>query len=200
MTDTKRLPDVEALAMNGAIARRIASLRKARQLSFDELAARSSVSKGMLVQIEQGRANPSIATLCRVAAALRVSVADLVASGGDSAHPIELVAPQDTRTLWTGEQGGSASLIVGARGPDMLELWHWVLYPGERFEARAHGAGTVELIHVRSGSLVLELDGTVYVVASGHSAIANTDRPHAYACRGRRRTEFTMVVSEHASD
>ena len=200
MTESKSLPDVDAVAMNGAIARRIASLRKAKQLSFDELAARSSVSKGMLVQIEQGRANPSIATLCRVAAALRVSVADLVASAEDADRPIELVAPQDSRILWTGAHGGSAALIVGARGPDMLELWHWVLYPGERFEARAHGAGTVELVHVRSGTLALELDGIVHVVVTGHSAIASTDRPHSYACQGKRRTEFTMVVSEHASD
>ena len=196
----KSVPETEAEVMNGAIARHIGLLRKAKQLSFDELAARSSVSKGMLVQIEQGRANPSIATLCRVAAALRVSVADLIGAGTDAAKPVELVAAHEARILWTGAKGGSASLLVGARGPDMLELWQWVLFPGERFEARPHGAGTTELIHVRVGTLALSVEDTTHRVSAGHCAVANTDRVHAYECGGRGRTEFTMVVSERAPD
>src|ERR1700730_12202858 len=56
---------------------RVRELRRARRLSLDQLSARASVSKGMLVQIENGQANPSIAILCKVAAALGASVADL---------------------------------------------------------------------------------------------------------------------------
>jgi POT family proton-dependent oligopeptide transporter len=60
MTSAKPIPTETGDAMNEAIARRVASLRKGGQLTFDALAARSDISKGMLVQIEQGRANPSI--------------------------------------------------------------------------------------------------------------------------------------------
>jgi hypothetical protein len=35
-----------------------------------------------------------------------------------------------------------------------------------------------------------------YIVEAGGSAVAYTDRPHAYACAGRRATKFTMVVAE----
>lgn len=196
MTEPRHQPDLAAEAINSAIARRIAALRRAKLLSFDDLAARSAVSKGTLVQIEQGRANPSIATLCRVATALRVSVADLLADASEVSCPVEVLDAQAARTLWTGPHGGSATLVVGARGPDMLELWRWVLHPGERFEARAHGAGAVELIHVRVGVLTLTVDDTAHLVSAGHSAVASTDRAHAYQCGGRGRTEFIMVVSE----
>ena len=64
--------------VNGLIARRAAHLRKEQNLSFDALAARSNISKGMLIAIEQGRANPSIGTLCKLAAALRLSLAELL--------------------------------------------------------------------------------------------------------------------------
>lgn len=60
-------------------------------------------------------------------------------------------------------------------------------------------AGTLELVHVALGSLALEVDGVVHIVVAGASAFAHTDRPHAYACSGRKRTHFTMVVSEPAS-
>jgi transcriptional regulator with XRE-family HTH domain len=182
--------------LNGAIARRAALLRKGRQQSFDELALRSGVSKGMLVQIEQARANPSIATLCRLAAGLGVSVADLVAGSEESASPVQLVAAGQSRRLWKGPRGGSATLLVGSEGPDMLELWSWALHPGERFEARAHSAGTLELIQVQQGVLALEVGSVVTRVPAGACARAHTDRPHAYACAGRAKVLFAMAVYE----
>lgn len=191
-----RTTDDPADLLNGVIARRIALLRKGRQQSFDELAARSGVSKGMLVQIEQGRANPSIATLCRLAAGLGVSVADLVSANDEPRSPVRIVAADAARILWTGPKGGSAALLVGSDGPDMLELWNWTLQPGERYEARPHSAGTLELVHVQQGAIALEVDGVAHVVAAGASAFARTDRPHAYACSGRRRAQFSMVVLE----
>jgi len=184
--------------LNDAIARRAALLRKGRQQSFDELAMRSGVSKGMLVQIEQSRANPSIATLCRLAAGLGVSVADLVAGGEESASPVQLIAAGQSRRLWKGPRGGSATLLVGSEGPDMLELWSWALHPGERYEARAHCAGTLELIQVQQGVLALEVGSVVTRLSAGACARAHTDRPHAYACAGRAKVLFAMAVYEPA--
>jgi transcriptional regulator with XRE-family HTH domain len=185
--------------MNEAIARRVAALRKGGQLTFDELAARSDISKGMLVQIEQGRANPSISTLCKLAAALRVSVADLV-DGSDHPHrSVRIVAPGSAPVLWQGPKGGSATLLVGSEGPDMLELWDWSLVPGEKFEARPHPAGTQELLSVIEGTLALEVDGQTHLVSAGSSASARTDCAHVYACHGKKRLRFSMVVYENAA-
>lgn len=189
-------PQTAAHMLNLAIAGRILALRKARRFSLDQLAARSDVSKGMLVQIEQGRANPSIAILCRVAAGLGVSVVELVQTEAEPMSPVRIAQPELARRLWTGPHGGDASLVVGSNGPDMLELWNWTLHPGERFEAQPHPAGTQELIQVAEGSLSLEVDGVSYLVSQGASAHALTDRPHAYACAGTTPTRFTMVVHE----
>lgn len=184
--------------INEAIARRVGALRKGSQLTFDELAARSDISKGMLVQIEQGRANPSISTLCKLAAALRVSVADLVSAGEDANRAVRIVAPGTSPVLWQGPKGGAATLLVGSEGPDMLELWDWRLLPGERFEARPHPAGTQELLHVVEGTLALEVDGRTHLLGPGTAAFARTDCAHAYACHGKKSTRFSMVVYENA--
>jgi transcriptional regulator with XRE-family HTH domain len=176
------------------VSARIRARREQRHLSLDRLAELSQVSKGLLVHIENGRANPSIATLCKVAAALGASVADLVqVSGRQAAEVLPAGAP---RLLWRGPKGGSATLLVGASGPDMLELWSWTLRPGERYDAPAHAEGTQELIHVEQGSLALAFGDVRYVVAAGGSAVAHTDRPHAYAAEGKRPVRFTMVVAE----
>jgi transcriptional regulator with XRE-family HTH domain len=176
------------------VSTRIRDRRKERRLSLDRLAALAAVSKGMLVQIESGQANPSIAMLCKVAAALGVSVADLVQASGQ--HPAEVLPAGAPRLLWRGPKGGSATLLVGSAGPDMLELWSWELRPGERYEAQAHPQGTEELIHVVRGRLALAFGDVSYLIDSGGSAVAHTDRPHAYACEGKKPVQFTMVVAE----
>lgn len=178
------------------VAERIGSLRREKKLSFDALSQLAGVSKGTLVQIEQQRANPSISTLCRLAAALEVSVADLVAPPGIGAQAVTLVNRAQARRLWTGPEGGAAVLLAGTTGPDMLEIWDWVLMPDERFEAAAHGRGTRELLHVTEGSLVLEVDGATHLIAAGMSAITLTDRPHAYANSANEPVRFSMTVHE----
>ena len=176
------------------VSARIRDRRRDQRLSLDRLAALAGVSKGMLVQIEAGDANPSIAILCKIAVALGVSVADLVQVSGQ--HPAEVMPAAAPRLLWRGPKGGTATLLVGSAGPDMLELWSWELKPGERYEAQAHPQGTEELIHVVRGRLALSFADVSYVVESGGSAVAHTDRPHAYSCDGGKTVQFTMVVAE----
>lgn len=185
--------------VNGLIARRVAHLRKARNLSFDALAARSEISKGMLVAIEQGRANPSIGTLCKLAAALRVSLAELLAEASSTPSPVQIVSPDQANVLWQGTKGGLATLLVGSAGPDMLELWEWTLCPGEKFQAKRHPKGTVELLAVKEGTLALEVGGIDHLIPANHRAVAVTDQPHAYRCHGEKRTRFSMVVHEPAA-
>ncbi|MBZ0261800.1 MAG: helix-turn-helix domain-containing protein [Hyphomicrobiales bacterium] len=185
--------------VTATVANRISALRKAQDLTFDALARRAGVSKGTLVQIEQERANPSIATLCRLATALGVSVAELVAPAGEVQSSINIVKADDARKLWIGPRGGSAVLLAGTKGPDMLEMWQWELKPGERFEASRHGRGTRELIHVTSGKLFLEVEGQGTIIAAGATAVAKTDRPHSYANLSKSPVHFVMTVHEPAS-
>lgn len=182
-----------------AVAQRISSLRQEQGLTFDALALRSGVSKGTLVQIEQERANPSISTLCRLANALGVSVADLVAPADDSPSLVSVAGADQARQLWSGPNGGSAVLLAGTAGADMLEVWQWELKPGERYEAARHGRGTRELIHVTSGKLLIDVERQTTLIAAGATAIARTDRPHAYANPGKTAVRFFMTVHEPLS-
>jgi transcriptional regulator with XRE-family HTH domain len=197
VSPSRSLTSEEVMAV--AVAERITALRKAQDFTFDALARRAGVAKGTLVQIEQERANPSISTLCRLAAALGVSVADLVATASDSKSPVSLVGANEGRRLWTGPHGGSAILLAGTTGPEMLEMWHWELKPGERFEASRHGRGTREIIHVTSGRLVLEVEAKSTVIPAGTTVIALTDRPHAYSNPGKSSVRFFMTVDEPAT-
>ena len=93
-----------------AVSHRIKQQRKSQKLSQDELSRRAGVSKGMLVEIEKGSANPSIAILCKLAAAGPVGGGHRQRDPRPAAYLIE---SQDIPTLWHGDRGGSARLLAG---------------------------------------------------------------------------------------
>lgn len=180
--------------ISNAVSERIKSFRKARRFSQDELSRIAGISKGMLVELEKGSANPSIAILCKLATALGLSVADIV---NISSAPLSYVIDKkDIPVLWKGDKGGSARLLAGTQGPDMIELWRWEMFPGERFDAQPHSAGTVEILHVESGELGLLIDKQELVIQTGCSAVARTDVVHSYFNSADDRLIFTMTVAE----
>lgn len=177
-----------------AVANRIRNWRKEKKLSLDELSRRASVSKGMLVEIEKGAANPSIAILCKLAAALGVSVADIVNVASEP--QVHIIEEGAIPVLWQGEKGGSARLLAGTAGPDMIELWRWEMQPGECFTSPGHPAGTFELLHVEAGILTLKVEASETQVVAGASAVAKTEAAHSYGNEGTSVLRFTMTVAE----
>ncbi|MGU5527277.1 helix-turn-helix domain-containing protein [Aeromonas caviae] len=184
--------DVDTISQ--ALAGKIKNYRKISKLSLDELSRRAGISKGMLVEIEKGSANPSIGILCKLSAALGLSVADLVNVSSEPA--VHLVDAPEIPTLWHGPLGGTARLLAGTTGPDMIELWQWEMAPGERFDSDGHTTGTVELFHVEQGILTIGIDGEQWQVKAGQSLVARTDVPHHYANSAETPLRFSMTVAE----
>jgi transcriptional regulator with XRE-family HTH domain len=180
--------------VSAAVSRKLKLYRKQNRFTLDELSRRSGISKGMLVEMEKGSANPSVATLCKAAAALGVSVADFVDVASDV--PAQVMQPQASSILWHGPRGGSATLLAETQGPDMVELWRWMMFPGEVYESPGHSPGTVELINVESGELTLSLQDTKLLVTSGSSVLARTEAGHSYLNSGSTELRFVMSVVE----
>lgn len=175
------------------IARNVRALRTEQGWTLDELAGRSGVSKGMLVQIEQNRTNPSIGTLCRISEAFGVSLAAMVELG--QSPSVRIVSEDDAVELWRGEPGSVGRLLVGTDRREHIELWDWRLTPGDEYPSQDHQPGTREMLHVLEGTLTLTVDGTDHVVPTGSCVLFDADRSHGYANRGRKVLRFTLVVS-----
>jgi transcriptional regulator with XRE-family HTH domain len=173
------------------IAHAVRRLRSARSWTLDELAARSGISRRLIVQIEQGQANPSIGTLLRLADAFEAPLAELLPEPAVATAGMR-PAGEELR-LWSGPLGGAGRLLVN-RGP--LELWSWTLGPGESHESEAHRAGCVELLTVTTGTLHLDLGGDNFALTSGDSAWFEATDAHAYRNPTRSTTEFTLAVFE----
>jgi len=174
------------------IASRVRAERARRRWTLDELAARSTVSRRLLVQIEQADANPSLATLLKLAAALGVTLTELLSEEPD-ARPVAVTSGHDALTLWSTPAGSSARLLV-SHGP--LELWSWTLQPGDRRTSEPHRPGSLELLTVQTGTVALEVGDHHVDIPTGDGAWFDATWPHAYTNPGATTATFTLVVLE----
>lgn len=188
LTDT---PDRVA-ELTASVAEHVRSLRTGRGWSLDELAGRSGVSKGMVVQIEAARTNPSIGTLCRLADAFGVSIARLVEPAPE--RRVRISDLDQAAMLWRGELGGFGRLLAGLAEPGFLELWEWRFAPGERHESDNHAPGTREMLHVLTGVVTVTVDGADHRLPAGRTIDFAADRAHAYRNDDGQEARLIMVV------
>ena len=184
MSDT---PDI-----GSAVARTLQALRTERGWSLDQLAARSGVSKGVLVALEQERSNPSLATLARISDAFGVPVTRLVEISGEPA--VRVWEADSGRVLWHGPAGGTGTIIAATEPPWAVELWRWQVQPGEEFGGYAHAPATREMAWVEQGTLTLTVAGERRQVGPGECARFSGGLPHGYANQGSEPARMTMVV------
>lgn len=178
------------------IGDRVRQERQARQWTLDQLAEVSDVSRRMLINIEQGLANPSIGILLKLSDALGVGLSALVAA--PEATAVKLTRSGTGPVLWSGDAGGRAVLVASTAPPDVVELWDWTLGPDERYASGAHAAGTRELIHVLQGAVVVEAAEQVITLQTGDALTFPGDVPHAYANPGSASARFSLSVFEPA--
>jgi transcriptional regulator with XRE-family HTH domain len=172
------------------IAGRLRALRAARGLSMAELARASGVSKAALSQLESGKGNPTIETLCALAGVLQVPLG-------------ELISQTPGRSVWVTRAGEGARIsgaAVDARlmhrfweGGASFEFYDLVIRAGAVQESAAHPPGVVEYLVVHEGELEAgPLDETV-ALGPGDFVVFAADRPHVYeALGGPVRTTLQM--------
>ena len=175
-----------------AIGRNVRRLRRHRDVTLDLLADRAGVSKGTVIGVEQARANPSIATLCRIADALGVGVVTLIDPGDDP--QVRIKRGPDTPALWTSEAGSRALFLMGTDPPDIVELWDWHLAPGDSFDGGAHPEGTVEVLYVLDGVLAVRVGDERHEMTAGDTILFDAILPHTYGNPGSGPNRFVMSV------
>ncbi|MCX5383738.1 helix-turn-helix domain-containing protein [Streptomyces sp. NBC_00083] len=185
------MSDLELLTQS--LARNVKRWRTERGFTLEALAARAGVSRGMLIQIEQARTNPSVGTVVKIGDALGVSITTLL--DYESGPAVRIVPPEQAVRLWSSERGSHSTLLAGTEAPGPLELWHWTLAPGDASPSDPHPAGTIELLHVTRGTLTLRVDGVNHQIPAGHSASFEANTAHTYGNEGPDTVEMTMAVS-----
>jgi transcriptional regulator with XRE-family HTH domain len=156
--------------------RAIKQQRGAAGFSLRKLAARSGISASMISDIERGAKSPTVLTVVRLAEALGVSAAALVDGGRDPAPRI--------RVLRRGEAAGGEHPArwkrLGPTAPgSRIDFVRYQIPPSTVLgPATAHAPGTVEHMHVASGTVRVTVGDEMAELTAGDSCSCRTDVPH----------------------
>lgn len=179
-----------------ALAQAVRARRHVLGLSLDQLCARAGVSKGALVALETGDANPTFGTIVRVADALQTPMSMLFEAPEPA--PVQVVSHATVPAFWQGAAGGSARLLLTVPGVTPVEYWSWLLYPDETYVSHPHPEGVREVVTVASGVLLLTVNGERQAIPAGATALFAADQAHTYAA-GEEACAFLMQVHLPAS-
>jgi transcriptional regulator with XRE-family HTH domain len=189
-----RAPIDAAVDLPLIVGRNLRRLRMRQGHSLERLAKHSGVSRAMLGQIETGRSTPTIGLLWKVAAALRVPFASLMAA--DDARG-NLIFRRASAKLLSSNQGRFTSRALFPFDSERdVEFYELRIAPLHREDAEAHPPGTRENLVVAKGSVEI-ISGSERPVTlnEGDAILFEADVPHSYSNLGTEEAIVFLVMT-----
>ena len=194
----------EAVAsLNERIADRVRELRAARDLSLDELATKSGVSRSMISLIERGESSPTAAVLEKLAAGLSVTLASLfdapAAAGSVSSGPI---ARRSDQPEWQDPASGYLRRNVSPPGvPQPMRIVEVYFPAGGRvaFDTGAREARVHQQVWVLDGSIDITVGAERHRLREGDCLAMQLDRPTMFHNPTRKPARYAVVIASEAS-
>jgi transcriptional regulator with XRE-family HTH domain len=173
------------------VAGNVRELRRKRDLSLDDLAQRSGVSRAGLSQIETCKTNPTLGVLWKIASGLGVPFSELL---GEAQPQVAVLRRKDVPVLRSTDRRFESRPLMPAAGGNQVEVYDLRLAPRSSHASDAHGAGTRELVVVVSGVLLLQAGGRVEHLEAGDAMLFNAGVPHIYENPGDVAAHYHDVI------
>src|SRR4051812_33033345 len=157
--------DVPSDDLTDSLAAAVKAARSERHLSTAELAEASGVSRAMIGKVERGDAQPTAALLARLAAALGLTLSELIARAEGDTGRLLRAADQPT---WTDPETGYVRRAVSPAAGRPLELIEVDLPAATTVEVPAASYALIhQQIWVLDGRLDFREGDTVHELATG---------------------------------
>ncbi|MEZ7196227.1 helix-turn-helix domain-containing protein [Pseudodesulfovibrio karagichevae] len=157
--------------IRSAIADRLKTCRKEREMSLDKAALLTGVSKAMLGQIERLESAPTIATLWKIASGLNLSFSSFFAGKAGSDFR-QVPFPNDADM--------AIKVIFPFDAATRMEMFEVTLTNRHHQRSPAHRFGVVEHAVTISGVLDLIHEGRVHRLKPGQAHRFHADVAHQY--------------------
>lgn len=172
------------------LGHRIREVRRNKGMTLREAAIAAGVSESFLSQVERGLANPSVASLRRIADSMHEPVASFFVGDAPSGM---LVRAKDRRRL-VHPMGMLEDYLLTPPTARRLQIIYCVAGPGEGSgQERYTHVADEECLVVLSGSLEVGLGDETYRLDSGDALLLDPKNPHSFYNPGPEPTTMLWV-------
>jgi transcriptional regulator with XRE-family HTH domain len=159
------------------LGQRIREVRRKKGMTLREAAEAAGVSESFLSQVERGLANPSVASLRRIADAMHEPVASFFVGEAPTGM---LVRVKDRRRL-VHPMGMLEDYLLTPPTARKLQIIYCVAGPGEGSgQERYTHVAEEECVVVLSGRLEVTLADETYTLSSGDALLLDPKNPHGF--------------------
>jgi transcriptional regulator with XRE-family HTH domain len=184
--------------IDARIGGQIRALRMARDLTLDELARQSEVSRAMLSRIERGESSPTAQLLVKVCSGLGVTLSALFASAESPRTPL---LRRDDQPTWRDPDSHYLRRSVSPTGTgspvDIVEIEFppagSVAFDTQRLP------GADQHVWVLDGTLELTLDEDTFQLQTGDCLFTGFGRPVVFRNPTDRPVRYAVIVSHGAN-
>ncbi len=181
----------EDAPLSDDIGPNIRQRRQALGLSLDALAKKSGVSSTMLSEVERSIKNPTVKLAYQIARALDCTLTELLSEV--PVPKVSVTRAADLRIFIDPESGVERAGYRSELLNRQLEIARYTLPPGQSTDTMAaNRPGLVEHILVLSGTLEVELSGTIYRLTVGDMVTYDVQSTN-YANSGNTPCSFLLL-------
>lgn len=170
------------------VGRNVRRRRDEHALSLSALARRSGIAKATLSAIEAGDGNPTVTTLEAVAAALDLSLSQLLESGDEALTRV-------VRNSEAQRPDTDDVLIESFSCRGLMEVYDIRYEPGFRVDYQAHPPGFVERVMLHQGRLLAGTTEEPVEMEAGDFLFFPSDRPHVYETIGSEPARGVLLAA-----
>jgi XRE family transcriptional regulator, regulator of sulfur utilization len=185
--------EVGAAELTRRVADNLRALRKRSELSLDDLASRSGVSRATLSQIETCKTNPTISILWKIAAGLGVPFASLL--GDDRPERVRVLRRGDAQVLRSSDGRLESRPLMPAGASPSVECYELRLAPRSLSQSDAHSKGSAETVVVLTGALRIHIAGEVHNLSVGDAVYFEADVAHGYENPGKTEARYINIIA-----
>jgi transcriptional regulator with XRE-family HTH domain len=179
--------------MNRRVAEALRRFRKQRDLSLDELAIKSGVSRAALSQIEGSRTNPTLSVLWKIASGLEIPFQELLETPIE--EPLKVLRVGDASPVRSADGRVESRLLTPGGTSGGTETYELRIAPKGVHRSEPHRKGTVETVVVLKGALRITVGESEVELGTGDSAYLRADLPHSYENRSSHEARFVNVIA-----
>lgn len=173
MSDQREINAQKLAQQVGATLR---SIRKEREMSLQDLAEVTDVSKLTLGKIERGEANPSLTVIWKIANGLSIPISSLLAEKEE----VVISRRNEGNKVLSSNEDLTLEPMFTNSGYVSLETHRAFLKPGGQYYAEAHQEGVVEYVTVMEGKATVQVLEETYELTMYDSIKFKADQCHGY--------------------
>jgi transcriptional regulator with XRE-family HTH domain len=186
----------ERVAMNlVALARYVKERRLALNLTLEQVATRTGLTRSVLSKVENFRVTPSLPALAKIAEALETTVSELTRGVGEPSKISIVPKGQGLRLERDQPRTGIEYELLTHNSVGSMETLLITMPTKQTRETPTNHEGE-EFLYVVQGQVLLQYDDQSYELSEGDSAHFNANIPHCITNRGE--TPATVLATYDA--